>query len=88
MYKPKLFSLLLLAFLFVSIQGQEIDRSKAPEPAKAPPINLGAEPQRFELENGLKVFVVEDHQLPKVAMSLTLQMIHIQNQVTLLDFLK
>ena len=54
MHKLKLFSSLLLAFLFVSIQGQEIDRSKAPEPAKAPPINLG-EPQRFELENGLKV---------------------------------
>ena len=72
MHKLKLFSTLLLAFLFVSIQGQEIDRSKAPEPAKAPPINLG-EPQRFELGNGLKVFVVEDHQLPKVAMSLTLK---------------
>ncbi len=58
------------AFSFLTINAQ-IDRSKAPKPAKAPPINLG-EPQRFQLENGLKVFLVEDHRLPSVAMSLTI----------------
>ena len=40
-----------------------------PKPSKAPKINLG-EPQRFELENGLKVFLVEDHKLPQLAMNL------------------
>jgi predicted Zn-dependent peptidase len=61
----------LLTLNLFSANGQVIDRSKAPEPAKAPPINLG-EPQRFQLENGLKVFLVEDHSLPSVAMNLTI----------------
>ena len=60
----------LLGILFVSnIHAQEINRSNAPKPSKAPKINLG-EPQRFELENGLKVFLVEDHKLPQLAMNL------------------
>ena len=60
----------LIGILFVSnIHAQEINRSNAPKPSKAPKINLG-EPQRFELENGLKVFLVEDHKLPQLAMNL------------------
>ena len=35
----------------------------------APKINLG-KPQTFELKNGLKVLVVENHKLPKVTASL------------------
>ena len=67
------FKILIWAFLSLTvfnINGQ-IDRSKAPKPDKAPPINLG-EPKRFELDNGLKVFLVEDHKLPKIAMNLTI----------------
>jgi predicted Zn-dependent peptidase len=67
------FKILIWAFLSLTVfnlSGQ-IDRSKAPKPDKAPPINLG-EPQRFVLENGLKVFLVEDHKLPKISMNLNI----------------
>lgn len=47
----------------------QVDRSKMPEPGPAPKIELG-ETQSFTLENGLKVFVVENHKLPKVSFSL------------------
>ncbi len=48
-----------------------LDRTKVPEPGPAPEIQLG-EYQSFTLENGLKVFVVENHKLPRVAFSLVL----------------
>ncbi len=54
----------------VTVQSQ-IDRSKMPEPGPAPEINL-KDPQRFELNNGLKVLVVENHKLPRVSIQLTL----------------
>ena len=66
----KIITWAFISLIVFNINGQ-IDRSKAPKPDKAPPINLG-EPQRFELENGLKVFLVEDHKLPKIAMNLTI----------------
>jgi|10_taG_2_1085330.scaffolds.fasta_scaffold00184_24 predicted Zn-dependent peptidase len=50
---------------------QKLDRSKLPAPAPAPKINL-SQPATFTLPNGLKVFVVENHKLPKVAFSLSL----------------
>jgi predicted Zn-dependent peptidase len=71
MQKFKFLIGLILILNICSVEAQGIDRSTAPSPAKAPPINLG-EPQRFELENGLKVFLVEDHRLPSVAMNLTI----------------
>ncbi len=43
----------------------QVDRTKMPEPAPAPEIHI-PEIQSFTLENGLKVFVVENHKLPKV----------------------
>lgn len=49
----------------------QVDRSKMPEPGPAPKIELG-ETQSFTLENGLKVFVVENNKLPRVAYSLQL----------------
>ena len=61
---------LLFAFLAVSVNAQ-IDRSKMPEPGPAPEINLD-DPQQFELANGLKVLVVENHKLPRVSIQLTL----------------
>jgi predicted Zn-dependent peptidase len=48
----------------------QLDRSIVPQPAAAPEIRLG-DIQSFELANGLKVFVVENHKLPRVAFSLT-----------------
>lgn len=49
----------------------EINRSMAPKAAKAKEIEFGT-PQNFTLENGLKVFVVENHKLPKVSFQLTI----------------
>ena len=45
------------------------DRSIRPEAGPAPEIQLGST-ESFVLENGLKVFVVENHKLPKVSLSL------------------
>ncbi|MCT4582419.1 MAG: insulinase family protein [Flavobacteriales bacterium] len=47
-----------------------VDRSLAPVPKPAPEINIPT-PASFTLENGLKVFVVENHKLPKVSFQLT-----------------
>lgn len=49
----------------------KLDRSIRPKAGAAPEIKLG-NIQSFTLENGLKVFVVENHKLPKVSYSLSL----------------
>ncbi len=54
----------------ISLSAQ-IDRSKQPTPGPAPKINLGT-PETFELKNGLKVLVVENHKLPRVSATLTI----------------
>lgn len=63
-------SILILSSLFLTLimQGQIIPQ---PKPGVAPTIKIG-KPQTFELKNGLKVMVVENHKLPRVAFSLTL----------------
>ena len=60
-----------VAILAASVSFAQVDRSKMPEPGPAPKIELG-ETQSFTLENGMKVFVVENHKLPRVAISLAL----------------
>lgn len=50
---------------------QNIDRSKAPKPGKAPVIQVG-DPVKFTLANGLQVFVVKNTKLPKVSATLAL----------------
>ncbi len=47
----------------------KLDRSKIPTPGPAPQIQIG-DYQSFTLENGLKVFVVENNKLPRVSFSL------------------
>ncbi|WKV12501.1 pitrilysin family protein [Marivirga harenae] len=62
-----------LSFVFAlmaSFAFAQVDRTTAPEPTPAKEINIG-EPTTFTLKNGLKVFVVENHKLPRVAFSLT-----------------
>jgi zinc protease len=59
----------LLMILFVSVSFAQLDRSKRPAPGSAPEIKLGSY-DSFVLKNGLKVFVVENKKLPKVALSL------------------
>ena len=44
-------------------------RSQAPEPGPAPNIQMGTY-EDFELANGLKVIVVENHKLPRVSLQL------------------
>jgi zinc protease len=56
--------------LMASFAFAQVDRTTAPEPTPAKEINIG-EPTTFTLKNGLKVFVVENHKLPRVAFSLT-----------------
>ena len=50
---------------------QNIDRSKAPLPGKAPLIQVG-DPVKFTLANGLQVFVVKNTKLPQVSATLAL----------------
>lgn len=50
----------------------QVDRTKAPKPAPAREIKIG-EYQSFTLKNGLQVFVVENHKLPRVQISLQLK---------------
>ena len=49
----------------------QVDRSKYPNPSPAREIKLG-EVTTFTLDNGLKVFVVENRKLPRVSFSLVL----------------
>ena len=50
-----------------------LDRTNPPEPGPAPDIQLGHS-ESFTLSNGLKVFVVENHKLPRIAFSLVLDL--------------
>lgn len=58
-----------MTFLVTGANAQ-VDRSQ-PKPGPFPQVNFG-KPQTFELKNGLKVIVVENHKLPTVTMSLSL----------------
>ena len=68
--KTKIFTLIALFLVSVGVNAQ-IDRSKQPKPGPAPKISLEV-PGEFELPNGLKVLVVENHKLPRVSYSLTI----------------
>jgi zinc protease len=56
--------------LTLPVNAQVVDRSKAPDPAKARKIEMGKY-ESFTLENGLKVFVVTNHKLPRVSWQLS-----------------
>lgn len=68
--KTKFISFITLFLLTFSMSAQ-IDRSIQPKPGPSPKINLGT-PEMFELKNGLKVLVVENHKLPRVSATLTI----------------
>lgn len=61
---------ILATSLFLTFTMQAQDRPQ-PKPGPAPKINIG-KPQTFELPNGLKVMVVENHKLPRVSYNLTI----------------
>ncbi len=58
----------ILGFLLISqsLIAQEDFRKTAPKPGVAPRIELGKAKQ-FTLKNGLKVIIVENHKLPRIA---------------------
>ena len=56
--------------MFLTLIMQAQDRTQ-PKPGPAPKINI-KKPETFSLPNGLKVLVVENHKLPRVAYSLTI----------------
>src|SRR6056300_1022295 len=62
--------LMTTVFASVSLTAQ-VDRSQQPTPNGSPVIKL-EEPQTFELKNGLKVLVDENHKLPRVSVQLLL----------------
>ena len=66
--KTKITAIIALFLLSISATAQ-IDRSVQPKPGPAPSITLEV-PGEFELKNGLKVLVVENHKLPRVSYSL------------------
>lgn len=60
----------LFALLFFpNVLRSQIDRTHAPEPGPAPVIRI-SDYKTFELKNGLKVFLVENHKIPRVSYSL------------------
>lgn len=64
----KIFSLLFTLAITLSATAQ-LDRSVRPEAGPAPKLDFGKY-QVIEMENGLKLIVVEDHKLPRVSISL------------------
>jgi len=64
--------LLIIALaLFVTNAWAQLDRSKLPTPSKAKEIKIG-DYEKFELKNGLKVILVENHKLPTIAWTLSM----------------
>jgi len=62
----------IIAVLLVCVAYGQVDRTKAPKPAPAREIKIG-EYQSFTLKNGLQVFVVENHKLPRIQISIQLK---------------
>ena len=63
-------SIIVLSSLFLTLIMQAQDRTQ-PKSGPAPKININ-KPATFTLPNGLKVLVVENHKLPRVSYSLTI----------------
>lgn len=65
--------ILAISVLCIGLQSlnAQLDRSKAPQPGPAPSIQLGSY-ESFKLKNGMQVYVVENHKLPTLAVSIRL----------------
>lgn len=64
--------IIIVLALVCGYANAQVDRSKAPKPAPAREIKIG-DYQAFALKNGLQVFVVENHKLPRIQISLQLK---------------
>ena len=62
---------ILVLLLLPGTVNSQIDRTQPPEPGPAPEIRI-SDYKTFELKNGLKVFLVENHKIPRVSYSLLL----------------
>lgn len=68
----KQFKYIAVAFLFSGmLSAQSIDLNKMPTPGPTPVISI-SQPKTFTLKNGLTVMVVENHKLPRVGMTLSM----------------
>jgi zinc protease len=67
--KKYIFQLIFLCITIGFVNAQ-VDRSKAPAPGPAPTIQIGNY-TKFELPNGLKIFVVENHRIPRISYSIS-----------------
>jgi len=63
----------LLFCLPIATMAQNIDRTKAPAPSKAPLIQVG-NPVKYTLANGMQIFVVKNTKQPMVSAILTLDL--------------
>jgi zinc protease len=61
--------IIIFTLLFTAITWGQIDRSKAPKPQPNPEVNI-PRPAETALGNGLKIIIVENHNLPKVSFQL------------------
>ena len=65
-------SYIAAAFLISGmLSAQQTDLNAMPKPGPTPTINI-AKPKTFQLKNGLTVMVVENHKLPRVNITLTI----------------
>ncbi|WP_297338345.1 insulinase family protein [Algoriphagus sp.] len=64
-------STFIIGLLSVSLAYSQVDRSQLPASGPAPEIKIG-DAETFTLDNGLKVFVVNNDKLPRVSFSLVL----------------
>lgn len=64
-------SIISFALVVTASAQAKLDRSIRPKPGPAPEIKLG-KTESFTLENGMKVFVVENHKLPVFSASIQL----------------
>ncbi|WP_425656962.1 M16 family metallopeptidase [Tenacibaculum ascidiaceicola] len=69
--KKTILSALAVVTMSFAVSAQQIDRSIQPKPGPAPKVKLG-KAEKFNLPNGLKVIMVENHKLPRVSASLTI----------------
>ena len=61
----KIFIFALAALFMQPAVAQKLDRSQKPKPGPAPAITF-ADPVTYKLQNGITILVVENHKLPKV----------------------
>lgn len=73
----KIFCTIIIVLCFAGFSQAQINRAKAPKPGPAPEINIGT-PASFTMANGIRVFVVSNHSVPKVTASLILKLDPVQ----------